>query len=138
MAHSLFNTLQNFNPVSGKTGKFYCLPQLEKEGIGAISRLPVSISFLLESVLRNYDDTKITEQNVLALANWQPNAERMDQKPKTSRGLKKESFHSRMSHLLFIVRTGKPKKRLSPCVWRRPLRLNTICMAVFFPMFSGS
>ena len=38
----LFNTLQEFSPGSGKKGKFYSLPALEKAGIGKISRLPVS------------------------------------------------------------------------------------------------
>jgi aconitate hydratase len=31
---------------------------------------------VLESVLRNFDGTKITEDDVRAIANWQPNADR--------------------------------------------------------------
>src|SRR6266571_4456944 len=38
MPHNLFNSLQSFSPNSGQTGEFYSLPQLEKEGIGKISR----------------------------------------------------------------------------------------------------
>ena len=30
MSHNLFNTLQEFKMASGKTGKFYSLPALEK------------------------------------------------------------------------------------------------------------
>ncbi|MCS6884076.1 MAG: aconitate hydratase AcnA [Acidobacteriota bacterium] len=79
--HNLFNTLEDFVPVAGKSGKFYSLPRLEKEGIGAISRLPVSIRIVLESVLRNYDGERITEKNVRELANWQPNAGRTEEIP---------------------------------------------------------
>src|SRR5213595_1967359 len=81
MPHNLFNSLQSFSPNSGKTGQFHSLPQLEKEGIGKISRLPVSIRIVLESVLRNFDGTKITEDDVRGLANWQPNAERTEEVP---------------------------------------------------------
>src|SRR5213075_808890 len=83
MPHNLFNTLQSFAPIAGKTGQFYSLPQLEKEKIGNISRLPVSIRIVLESVLRNFDGSKITEDDVRAIANWQPNAERTEEVPFT-------------------------------------------------------
>ncbi len=81
MPHNLFNTLQSFVPNAGKTGQLYSLPQLEKEGIAAISRLPVSIRVVLESVVRNFDGSKITEDDVRAIANWQPNAERTEEVP---------------------------------------------------------
>src|SRR5436190_20232209 len=81
MAHNLFNSLQTFNPVAGRTAKFYSLPQLEKEGVGPISSLPVSIRIVLESVLRNYDGQKIRESDVRTLANWQPTAERTEEIP---------------------------------------------------------
>ncbi len=76
MAHNLFNTLQNF-----EGGRFYSLPQLEKEGIGKISRLPVSLRIVLESVLRNYDGMKIKEEDIRFLANWKPNEERTAEIP---------------------------------------------------------
>src|SRR5713101_4071892 len=76
MPHHLFNTLQTFPLGTGRTGQFYSLPQLEKEGVGPTSRLPVSIRIVLESVLRNYDSKKITEEDIQALANWKPNEER--------------------------------------------------------------
>src|SRR5262245_14975765 len=81
MPHNLFNSLQTFNPGTGQTGEFYSLPQLEKQGIGPISRLPVSIRIVLESVLRNFDGTKITEDDVHAIANWRPGAERTEEVP---------------------------------------------------------
>ena len=81
MPHNLFNTFQVFNPTPGTEGHFYSLPQLEKEGIGPISRLPVSIRIVLESVLRNYDGKKAREQDVRSLANWKANAERTEEIP---------------------------------------------------------
>src|SRR5512143_2808209 len=81
MSHNLFNTRQNFNLASGKSGTLYSLPALEKAGIGKISRLPVSIRIVLESVLRNCDGKKVTEQHVRQLANWQPNAPRTEEIP---------------------------------------------------------
>ena len=56
MSHNLFNSLQSFDLGNGKQGKFYSLPALEAAGVGLISRLPVSVRIVLESVLRNYDD----------------------------------------------------------------------------------
>src|SRR5215475_9337770 len=81
MVHNLFGTLQTFTLSSGRSGKFYSLPQLEKDGIGPISKLPVSIRIVLESILRNYDSKKITEADVRTLANWGANAERTEEIP---------------------------------------------------------
>ena len=81
MPHNLFNSLQTF-PVDGRrTGKLYSLPQLEKESIGPISRLPVSIRIVLESVLRNCDEKKISEEDVRTLANWGANSPRTEEIP---------------------------------------------------------
>ncbi len=68
--HNLFNSLQEFDLSGGRRGKYYSLPALEAAGIGKISRLPVSIRIVLESVLRNVDGKKVTERDVRALANW--------------------------------------------------------------------
>jgi aconitate hydratase len=81
MAHNLFNTLQTFSLGNKKTGQFYSLPRLEEEGVGPISRLPVSIRIVLESVLRNFDEKRISEEDVRALANWQASAERTEEIP---------------------------------------------------------
>ena len=81
MAHNLFDSLQTFTTAAGKTGRFYALPQLEKAGVGPISRLPVSIRIVLESVLRNYDGQKITEEDVRTLANWGPTETRTAEIP---------------------------------------------------------
>src|SRR6266513_1746347 len=81
MSHNLFNTLQEFKVASGKIGKFYSLPALERALGARISRLPVSIRIVLESVLRNCDAKKITEEHVRQLAGWKPNAPRTDEIP---------------------------------------------------------
>ncbi|MGD1089072.1 MAG: aconitate hydratase [Verrucomicrobiota bacterium] len=79
--HNPFNTLQKFDPGDGTQGNFYSLPALEKAGVGAISKLPVSIRLVLESVLRNCDGKKVSEQNVRSLSNWKPTEPRTDEIP---------------------------------------------------------
>jgi aconitate hydratase len=79
--HNLFNSLQTFELGNGKHGKFYSLAALEKAGVGNISKLPVSIRLVLESVLRNCDGKKVTEQNVRELADWRPQARRTEEIP---------------------------------------------------------
>src|SRR3979411_1045718 len=81
MSHNLFNTLQEFRMASGKTGKFYSLPALEKALGAKISRLPVSLRIVLESVLRNCDGKRVTEEHVRELAAWKPNDSRSAEIP---------------------------------------------------------
>ena len=71
-SNNLFGTLQAFDLGNGKQGKFHSLPVLEKAGVGPVSKLPVSIRLVLESVLRNCDGKKVSEANVRELANWKP------------------------------------------------------------------
>jgi aconitate hydratase len=80
-AHNLFDSLRAFDLANGSQGWLYSLPQLEKAGLGPISRLPVSIRLVLESVLRNCDGKRVSEQNVRALAKWQPNSSRTEEIP---------------------------------------------------------
>jgi aconitate hydratase len=54
---------------------------LEKAGLGSISRLPVSIRIVLESVLRNCDGKKVSEQSIRALAGWKAMADRTEEIP---------------------------------------------------------
>src|ERR1043166_3134242 len=79
--HNPFGTLQTFDLGNGRQGSLHSLPQLEKAGIGPVSKLPVSIRLVLESVLRNCDGKRVSEQNVRALANWKPNAPRSEEIP---------------------------------------------------------
>src|SRR5262245_48045184 len=81
MPHNLFNSRQSFELGNGTRGQYYSLPALEKAGIGAVSKLPISIRIVLESVLRNCDGRKVKEDDVRALANWGPRAERTAEIP---------------------------------------------------------
>ncbi len=64
------DSLKTFNSGADGTSYFYSLPSLEENGIGPISKLPISIRIVLESVLRNCDGKRVTEEDVKALANW--------------------------------------------------------------------
>src|SRR6478672_11748277 len=79
--HSVFGSLQVFSLGSGGHGHFYSLPALEKAGVGPISRLPVCVRIVLESVLRNFDGKKVSEQDIRTLANWKATAERTAEIP---------------------------------------------------------
>jgi aconitate hydratase A / 2-methylisocitrate dehydratase len=81
MAHDLFGTLKTFDAGSGRQARFHSLPQLEQSGVGAVSKLPISIRIVLESVLRNADGDRITRENVQALATWKPHATRSQEIP---------------------------------------------------------
>ncbi|MEK6736328.1 MAG: aconitate hydratase [Pseudomonadota bacterium] len=81
MNHTLFNSLQELAITPNNRLKYYSLPALEQQGLGRISRLPVSIRIILESVLRNFDDKKITEAHVRQLAGWEPTATRVNEIP---------------------------------------------------------
>ena len=81
MSHNLFNTLRTFKTGNGAEAGFYSLPQLEAEGVGPVSRLPVSIRVVLESVLRNFDGRVVEEDDVRHLANWGAQAERTEEVP---------------------------------------------------------
>ncbi len=81
MANDPFNTFRTFPLASGRSGHLYALPALEDAGLGRISRLPVSLRIVLESVLRNCDGKKITEAHVRRLAGWKPNAPRVEEIP---------------------------------------------------------
>ncbi|MEQ1673438.1 MAG: aconitate hydratase [Candidatus Nitrotoga sp.] len=81
MSHNLFDSRTAFTLAHGKTGMLYSLQALETAGLGKISRLPVSIRIVLESVLRNYDGKRINDDHVRQLAGWQPKATRTEEIP---------------------------------------------------------
>jgi len=65
-----FKTLKKFDAGNGREGFIHSLPALEEQGVGEISRLPVSIRIVLESVLRNCDGEKVRHKDVETLAKW--------------------------------------------------------------------
>src|SRR5258706_5051583 len=78
--HAFATTLKTFTTESGREGKFFSLPELAKT-YPNVSRLPVSIRIVLESVLRNCDGKKVTSEHVAEVANWKSNAARSDEIP---------------------------------------------------------
>src|ERR1700716_2025181 len=74
MSNDTFKTLTDFELGNGKQGKLFSLPALGKQGVGPISRLPISIRIVLESVLRNCDGKKVNPEDVKTLANWNAKA----------------------------------------------------------------
>src|SRR5260221_258955 len=76
MPHNTYNTLQKF-----KHGQLYSVPALGKALNVKVERLPVSIRLVLESVLRNCDGKKVSEQHIRELASWKAVATRTDEIP---------------------------------------------------------
>ncbi len=72
--HDEFKTLRKFDAGKGRDSFLYSLPALEEQGIGKMSRLPVSIRIVLESLLRNCDGQKVRRKDVESLANWKAKA----------------------------------------------------------------
>jgi aconitate hydratase len=70
-----------FEISPGRTGRLVSLPELERRGFGPVSRLPVSLRIVLESLARNADGQRVTEDDVRALASWKPRAERTREIP---------------------------------------------------------
>src|SRR5437764_13549834 len=72
MLNDEFKTLRRFEAGKGREGWLHSLSALEEQGFANISRLPVSIRIVLESVLRNCDGEKVRRKDVEALAKWNP------------------------------------------------------------------
>ena len=76
-----FRSRRTFRTGAGAEAAFFSLPELEKQGVGPVSRLPVSLRIVLESVLRNLDGRRIKEEDVRQLASWKPKGERTAEIP---------------------------------------------------------
>ncbi|MEN9560080.1 MAG: aconitate hydratase, partial [Pseudomonadota bacterium] len=80
MSHNHLNTLQALPGVNG--AKHYSLPELAKT-YPNVSKLPHAMRIVLESVLRNLDGKRVTEEHVKQVANWQANDKRVNEIPFT-------------------------------------------------------
>jgi len=80
LAHAFAHTLSAFSTPSGRGGRYYSLPKLAEQ-FPQVSRLPLSLRVVLESVLRNCDGKKVTAEHVAQLASWAPNAARNEEIP---------------------------------------------------------
>ena len=119
--HAFANTLKSFKTASGKSCKFYSLPELAKQ-YPNVARLPISLRIVLESVLRNCDGKRITPQHVTELANWQPNAARTQEIPFVVSRVVLQDFTGvpLLADLAAMrsvaVKLGKDPKRIEPLV----------------------
>ena len=119
--HLFAETLQTFKTDSGNSGKFYSLPALTRQ-YPNIARLPISLRIVLESVLRNCDGKRVTEQHIAELANWQPNAARTQEIPFIVSRVVLQDFTGvpLLADLAAMrsvaARLGKDPKRIEPLV----------------------
>jgi len=81
LARDPFNTLREFRLASGRSGKYHSLAALEAAGLGRVSRLPYSLRIVLESLVRNCDGKRVTEEHVRNLAAWRPGGPRTQEIP---------------------------------------------------------
>src|ERR671936_1246580 len=65
-----FKTLRRFDAGSGRKGWLFSMPALEEQGVGKISRLPVSIRIVFAAMLINCDGKKVRRKDVETLAKW--------------------------------------------------------------------
>ena len=122
---TLAATLQTFKTGSGNTGRFYSLPELNRQ-FPSVKRLPVSIRIVLESVLRHClsdpEGDKITPAHVAQLANWKPQAQRTEEIPFVVARVLLQDFTGvpLLADLAAMrstaVRLGKDPKRIEPMV----------------------
>ncbi len=64
------DTVRNFTTGAGQEGSYYSLPALAEKGYAGISRMPVSLRIVLESLMRHCDGLKVTQDDVKNLAAW--------------------------------------------------------------------
>ena len=68
-------SLNSFNARStlsagGKTYAYFDLNKAGENGLGDISKLPISIKVLLENLLRAEDGVAVTKADILAMTSW--------------------------------------------------------------------
>jgi len=117
-----FGALQELDLGAGRKARYFSLAKLEQAGLGRVSRLPVSLRVVLESLVRNCDGKRVHEADVRTLAAWKPVAERTGEVPFVVARVLLQDFtgvpllvdlaamRSAMEHL------GKPAARVEPQV----------------------
>jgi aconitate hydratase len=68
-----FGALTPLETTSGIV-HYYSLDAIQRMGVADISRLPFSIKIVLENLLRRWDGEIVTQEDVVALAKWEPGA----------------------------------------------------------------
>jgi aconitate hydratase len=77
----MIDVRQRLQLPSGTSRTYYSLPDLEKRVGASVSRLPISLRILLESVLRHLDGRLVHDEDVEAIVQWQPDAARTAEVP---------------------------------------------------------
>jgi aconitate hydratase len=119
---NLVDFIEPFNPGTREIGCFYSLPALEKDGVGPVSRLPVCLRLVLESLLRNCDGKRVNESDVRELARWEPRAERTREIPFVVARIVLQDFTGvpllvdLAAMRSAVVRIGKDPKLVEPLV----------------------
>ncbi len=72
MAHKRLDSFQSHKTldVDGVSYHYFSLPDAAKNGLGDISRLPMTLKVLLENLLRYEDGSIVTKEDVKALEQW--------------------------------------------------------------------
>jgi aconitate hydratase len=71
-----FGVQRRIRLSDGSEAVLYDLQALSREGVGRVEELPFSIRLLIENLLRHEDGVSVTAEDIEALANWDPTAER--------------------------------------------------------------
>jgi len=114
--------LATFQYGAGRRGRLFSLPALEAKGLGRVSRLPVSIRIVLESLLRNLDGRRVHERDVRALAAWRPRDERTEEIPFVVSRVLLQDFTGvpllvdLAAMRAAVARLGKDPRRVEPLV----------------------
>ncbi|HET8733008.1 MAG TPA: aconitase family protein, partial [Anaeromyxobacteraceae bacterium] len=114
--------LTHFEHGADRTGRLHSLPALERMGLGRISRLPVSLRVVLESLVRNLDGVRVREEDVRALASWTPRGERTAEIPFVVSRVLAQDFTGvplivdLAAMRAAMARAGKPAKKVEPLV----------------------
>src|SRR5262245_36426920 len=69
MSDNSFNTRKTLS-VGARRYDYFSLPAAEAAGVGAVSRLPMSLKILLENLLRFEDGNTVRKEDIKALGNW--------------------------------------------------------------------
>jgi len=76
-----FGALQELDLGAGRKARYFSLAKLEQAGLGRVSRLPISLRVVLESLVRSCDGKRVHEADVRTLAAWKPVEERTSEVP---------------------------------------------------------
>ncbi len=83
MSDDTFKTKKTLT-VGKQTFDYFSLPAAEQAGVGAVSKLPMSLKILLENLLRFEDGSTVSKEDIKALGNWAvtpPPAEEIEYRP---------------------------------------------------------